>query len=98
MADEKTGKKPSDQGGGGAEKALMPGKRAVVRDSCFTHASMTAPGTTSTQVGNGSPAGAAARWCILRKVAQLSLRNRTTTLGVRTIPLDFATKRRNVPH
>jgi hypothetical protein len=46
---------------GSGKKARMPGKRAGGRDSCFTHASMTAPGTTSTQVGDGSPAGVAAR-------------------------------------
>src|SRR5687767_15201195 len=43
------------------KKARMPVRRAVVRDSCFTHASMTAPGTTSIQVGSGSRAGVAAR-------------------------------------
>src|ERR1043166_7477632 len=43
------------------KKARMPVKRAVVRDSCFTHASMTAPGTTSIQAGSGSRAGVAAR-------------------------------------
>src|SRR2546423_1046489 len=50
----------------------------------------------SSRVGNGSPAGAAVRWSIPRKIAQLSLRNGTTTAGVRTILLDFAEKRRNV--